>query len=182
MWAFPGGRVDPLDGGDDEIARAANAAARETWEEIRIRVDPERFVTLAHWLPPAIRVRRFSTWFFIADVSGAELTPEVDGIEIVEARWSSPAGALAAALPMAPPTIVTLHTLHEAGSVRGLYDLLTTRGVERFATHLVSGEGGDIALWPGDAGYETGDPGLPGPRHRMALRPGQPALYERSPG
>jgi hypothetical protein len=26
-----------------------------------------------------------------------------------------------------------------------------------------------VALWHGDAGYETGDPTVPGPRHRLVM-------------
>ena len=40
----------------------------------------------------------------------------------------------------------------------------------------MSHDGGLELLWHGDAGYETGDAGLPGPRHRAVLD-GQPLRH-----
>ena len=87
MWVFPGGRVDEGDAepGDDERARARRAAAREALEECGLAVDPVDLVPFAHWVPPAVTPRRFSTHFFLARASDGEVV--VDGGEIHEHEW-----------------------------------------------------------------------------------------------
>ena len=101
----------------------------------------------------------------------------IDGHEIVDHRWMTPAAAIDEQLPMAPPTIVTLHQLHEAGS------FARTRRSEypRFATrHTTTAKGEPVLLWHGDAGYEAMDPDLPGERNRLWYPPEGPWRYERS--
>jgi hypothetical protein len=34
---------------------------------------------------------------------------------------------------------------------------------------MAEGDQGLVAMWAGDAGYETGDPTAPGPRHRLEM-------------
>ena len=85
MWVFPGGRVDDDDAGDDELGKAASAAAREAQEEVNLVVDPSTLIPLSHWTPPAIAPKRYTTWFFVAPWGGDEAT--VDDHEIVASRW-----------------------------------------------------------------------------------------------
>jgi 8-oxo-dGTP pyrophosphatase MutT (NUDIX family) len=176
MWVFPGGRVDDTDPGADEIERARHAAAREAREEVALDVDPTRLVVWSHWTPPAIAPKRYTTWFFVAPWNGDDVT--VDGLEILDHRWMRPADALAAALPLAPPTIVTLHELHEAGTI----DALAHRDdPPAFTTVLArAADGTPVLLWHGDAGYETVEPDRPGGRHRLWMPPGGQPRYERS--
>ena len=180
MWVFPGGRVDDNDVGHDEQSRAAAAAVREAHEEVAVRVHPHKLIALSHWTPPAIAPKRFTTWFFVAPWAGDDA--QIDNHEIVDARWIRPSDAIAAGMPMAPPTHVTLVTLAEAGSFDGLRGLIDQRGVERFVTVPSQHEGALVLLWDNDAGYATADASLPGRRHRMVLRDGQPLTYERSDG
>ena len=88
----------------------------------------------------------------------------IDGHEIVDYRWMTPEGAIAEQLQMAPPTIVSLHELAEAGS------FAATRRTEypRWVTRPTkSSDDVPVLLWHGDAGYETLDAELPGPRNRL---------------
>jgi len=175
FWVFPGGRVDAGDPGDDELERALHAAVREAREEVGLIVDPVEVHPFSHWTPPPIQPRRFATWFFVAHWGGDEVA--IDGHEIVDHCWMTPSDAIASTLPMAPPTIVTLHELDEAGS------FAATRRAEypRFATrHTTTAAGEPVLLWHPDAGYEAMDPDLPGVRNRLWYPPEGPWRYERS--
>ncbi len=172
MWVFPGGRVDASDPGDDELARARSAAVREASEEVGLVIDAASLRTWSHWTPPAIAPKRYATWFFLAPWAGDE--PRHDDHEIVETRWVRPIDALAAELPMAPPTIVTLHELHEAG------DRLHRDDPPRYVTRPGrTAEGHMVLLWHGDAAYESGDLDAPGGRNRLWMPADEPPRYER---
>ena len=184
MWVFPGGRVDDADAGDDELSRAKSAAVREAREEVGVEIDPESLITLSHWTPPLVAPKRFTTWFFVAPWAGDEI--RIDQHEIVDSRWMTPADALAAGLPLAPPTHVSLATLAGVESFIALDELIARRGVERFLTVPTRLDGAMVLLWEPDAGYATADPTVPGARHRMTIPAnqldGSPQHYERSPG
>lgn len=174
FWVFPGGRVDDTDAGADELERARTAAVREAHEEVGLVVDPEAIHPFSHWTPPAIQPRRFATWFFVAHWAGDEV--RVDGHEIVDHVWMTPQDALSGGLPMAPPTIVSLHELADAGTFAG------TRRHEypRYVTRPAKAANGiPVLLWHGDAGYETIDAEVPGPRHRLWYPTDGPWTYER---
>ncbi len=178
MWVFPGGRVDDADSGDDDLQRAASAAVREAAEEAGLFVDPTQLIALSHWTPPVVAPKRFTTWFFVVPWSGGEVT--IDDHEIVAEQWMSARAAIASDLPLTPPTYVTLATLAEAGSFTGLRALIEVRGIERYVTVIVKDEDDLVMMWERDAGYESGDPHVWGPRHRIRMTEGQPLLYERS--
>ncbi|MGD9702942.1 MAG: NUDIX domain-containing protein [Acidimicrobiia bacterium] len=177
MWVFPGGRVDPTDPGEDELARARHAAVREAAEEVALAVTHESLVTWAHWTPPAITPRRFSTWFFLAPWTGESIA--VDGHEIVDHAWVRPTAALEGGLPIAPPTYVTLHQLAEFTDVAALA-AGPRHGIEHFVTRPARHGEDTFLLWHGDAGYDTGDAGSPGARHRATLVGMRVSRYERT--
>ncbi len=181
MWVFPGGRVDDGDGadGDTEEERARWAAVREATEEVQLTLDPAALAPFAHWTPPLdSRRKRFATWFFVAPWAGDAVT--VDGHEIVDHRWVRPADALAEALPMAPPTFVTLHQLAAFASWAELADGLAIWPVERFLTRNGrQADGTNVLMWAGDAGYESGDADAKGARHRVLWAGEQPLSYQR---
>ena len=176
MWVFPGGRVDPEDDDPDkpgdELAAARRAAVRESAEEAALIVDPASLVTLSHWTPPAMAPRIFLTWFFLAPApAGGEVT--IDGGEIHEHGWLSPAAALAARdageIELAPPTWVTLHHLAAFASVD---EAIAASGVAepiRYRTCIGDLDGDLVTMWAGDAGHDSGRATLPGPRHRLVM-------------
>jgi hypothetical protein len=51
--------------------------------------------------------------------------------------------------------------------------------VDHFVTKFVTVDGETFSLWSGDAGYELGDPSVPGARHRLHVTE-LPWRYERS--
>ena len=177
MWVFPGGRVDDgdrrADDPDDEPS-ARRAAAREAAEECSLLVEPSDLVPFSHWTPPAETPRRYATWFFVARASDGEVL--VDGGEIREHAWLTPEEVLdrraRAEVDLAPPTFVTLADLAEQASVEGALAAAAQRNpVPRYSTRWGAVDGGAVALWHGDAGYDTNNPDEPGPRHRLWMRP-----------
>jgi 8-oxo-dGTP pyrophosphatase MutT (NUDIX family) len=185
MWVFPGGRVDPGDADpealQDELAAARRAAVREAFEEAALKLDAGQLVPFAHWMPPPIAPKRFSTWFFIARTPRDR--PVVDGVEVLEHAWLSPAAALErqaqGSLVLAPPTWVTLHQLQAFERSIDALEAAVGRTVERFTTRPIQVDGATVLTWHGDAAYESGVD-APGARHRLWMAPGG-WRYERDP-
>jgi 8-oxo-dGTP pyrophosphatase MutT (NUDIX family) len=184
-WVFPGGKVEPADaarGGDDPEHAARHAAVREAHEEAGLRLEPSGLVTISRWITPAVRTKRFDTWFFLAAVSG-DAAIVVDGHEIGDHAWLAPGEALeryrAGALSLAPPTFVTVTWLeHHADSASAAHELGRAETL-LFEPKIHPTEGGACILYPGDAGYETGTIEHDGPRHRL-WSDGQRFRYERT--
>jgi len=189
MWVWPGGRIDPGDypGGvvrDDPTtleAAARAAAVREAAEEAGLAVDPSTLVWFAHWTPPTISPKRFATWFFAARAPEGEVT--IDGGEIHDHAWWAPTEAMrlrnALEIELSPPTWITLEHLRGYSSVDAALEDLSARPPQYFATRFASVEGGAVALYDGDAGYDDEDPERPGARHRLWMV-GADWRYERT--
>ena len=169
MWVFPGGRIDDADAGEDDLAKARSAAVREAAEEVSAAIEHSSLSLWSHWTPPLNAPARFTTWFFVAPWAGEQVV--VDNYEIVDHRWMAPDHALTSGIPMAPPTCVRLNELLEAGGPDAIH-----RGRVEPPAYVtrpaVAADGSSIFLWSGDAGYETGNPDLPGPRNRLLLPEG----------
>ena len=191
MWVFPGGKIDPADAapqdggpgadgkGDPaeaaEITAARRAAVREAQEEAKLVLDPATLVVQAWWMPPLEAPRRFATWFFLAPADAAPEV-EVDGAEIYEHRWFTPAEAHAARdrgeVRLAPPTWMTLAWLRGFDGVAAALDAAQTRPFRRFETRMRQVDDGLVAAWAGDAAYESWDLDAPGGRHRLWMGKG----------
>ena len=175
MWVFPGGRLDPEDYPDtqpDDVFTASSAAAvREAKEEADLDLDHERLVRFSHWTPPPIAPKRYATWFFLADAPAADVT--VDDGEITDHDWMTPAEALARRdrleIELAPPTFVTLHELGEHGSVDAALSFAADREPPFYETRIHQSEAGPVAVWQGDAAYDSGELDTPGRRHRLLM-------------
>ena len=106
----------------------------------------------------------------------------VDGGEIVDHAWMRPAAALdahgAGEIQLLPPTWITLATLARRGDVAAALAAAGRSEPERFATRFAVVEDGMVALYHGDAGYESSDPSVPGARHRLWMV-GRQWRYER---
>ena len=183
-WVFPGGRIDAedVDGAGDEEESARRACVREAHEEVGLAIDGDALVGFAHWTAPPEAERRFATWFFAIAVDEAGAT-NVDGGEILECRWLAPAVALAehaaGRFPLAPPTWIALWQLAKAPDAAEALAQSRERGFEVFSTRMAVADGVLIALEPGDAGYDTGDPGRAGARHRLVMDDAAGWRYER---
>jgi 8-oxo-dGTP pyrophosphatase MutT (NUDIX family) len=184
-WVFPGGRIDPgdhPDTGPDLEAAARAAAVREAAEEAGISLDAAALARWSHWTPPPESPRRFSTAFFVAALSDAATEIVIDDGEIREYCWQRPLDMLdrrdAGEVNLTPPTVITLHQLLPHADVATA--LSAERTVEHFATRVAVQGGTIVAMYHGDAGYESGDPDAEGARHRL-LMAGGPWRYERRP-
>jgi 8-oxo-dGTP pyrophosphatase MutT (NUDIX family) len=191
-WVFPGGGVEPEDGADPlslETARAA--ASREAREEAGIVLDSGALVPYSQWRPPPQSPKRFLTWFFVAEAPHhGEVT--VDGAEITEHVWITPAKGLAARdageVTLVPSTWMTLRELSNQHSTASVLDTARGRTPPYWETRLSfvpredDPEKNDvIALWEGDAGYPSSDATASGARHRLHMG-AAPWFYDRSEG
>lgn len=183
MWVFPGGRIDDEDGepGAAIEDRARIAAVREADEETGLQVDADHMVWFSHWTPPEIGNRRFITWFYATRAPRGDVV--IDDGEIKECQWLNPADAMekqrAGEIELAPPTFVTLYYLSHYGNVAETLSGLSQRGPRHYATHITQLEDDLVALWEGDAGYDTWDANTDGLRHRLRMQAGG-WLFENS--
>jgi 8-oxo-dGTP pyrophosphatase MutT (NUDIX family) len=156
VWVFPGGAVDAGEGEGDAAHRVA--AVRELEEEAGIVLDdPGALVKFSRWITPAEVVVRFDTHFFLAPMpDGQEAT--IDGDEIVDQGWFTPADALAAHergdIELVFPTIKHLEQLGGFESAVALLDYARDRRVGPVQPRIVTeGETARLLL-PGEAGYD----------------------------
>lgn len=185
-WVFPGGRVERDDIGESDPrseASARAAAIRETREEAGLRLEKAPLQPISRWITPEVAPKRFDTWFFIGTRPVGE-SVRVDGEEMSDYRWLPPSEFLAALgrkeLRIAPPTFVTLCWLEEFARADEAVAQLAAREFVTFRPLILrTAEGTLVMLYPGDAGYELGDPAVEGARHRCySLEHG--LRYERS--
>ncbi|MFN8641448.1 MAG: NUDIX hydrolase [Candidatus Binatia bacterium] len=169
-WVFPGGRVDAADygGGDDVVAAARQAAVREAREETGLELRGCDLVAISRWVTPVQLPKRFDTWFFAAE--GTDAPVAVDGGEIHDHQWMSPAEALTAqragAIELPPPTFVTITAIAPHRTARSALTALG-RDPQVFEPRLFPLAGGAVTLYAGDAGYEDAELERPGRRHRL---------------
>jgi len=155
-WVFPGGAVDAAEGHDDAAHRVAGL--RELEEEASVSLDdPAGLVAFSRWITPAAVKIRFDTWFYLAPAPD-DAQPEPDGEETVDARWYSPADALAAheagEILLVFPTIKHLEQLGAFPTADALLEHARGRDVVPVEPRvLMSGETARIVL-PGEPGYD----------------------------
>ncbi|MGE5617611.1 MAG: NUDIX hydrolase [Candidatus Woesearchaeota archaeon] len=154
-WVFPGGAVDRGEG-DGELALRA-CALRELSEEAGISLrSVDELVPFSRWItPPQVKIR-FDTWFYLAALP-ADAEPEVDGGEVVEARWYAPAAALKAGergeILLVFPTIKHLEQISGFASADELLGYAAGLEIRPVEPHVVlSGEQARVVL-PGEPGY-----------------------------
>jgi 8-oxo-dGTP pyrophosphatase MutT (NUDIX family) len=59
------------------------------------QLQPDQLHPVAHWLTPPGMPKRFDTWFYLAAPPPGQQA-RLDGVELVEQRWVTPAAALSA--------------------------------------------------------------------------------------
>lgn len=170
-WVFPGGGVESEDlASGDVLAAARKAAVRETREEAGLLLTPDALVPFSHWTTPEGRPRRFSTWFFLAQIE-PHLEVVVDGGEIHAHRWFKPEDALAARargeIDLPPPTFVSLSVLLQCARAADALALARAQSAPVFAPRPRDIDDGVVSIFPGDAAYEGAELSSPGARHRL---------------
>ncbi|HUA75454.1 MAG TPA: NUDIX hydrolase [Solirubrobacteraceae bacterium] len=155
VWVFPGGAVDAGEGDGDAAHRAA--AIRELREEAAISLpDPDALVKFSRWITPAQVKIRFDTHFFLAPLPDGQ-EPQVDGEEVIDLGWFTPAAALEAhraeQIALVFPTIKHLEQLSGFASVQELLEHARGRDVQPVEPRVfLEGEVARVLL-PGDPGY-----------------------------
>ena len=100
----------------------------------------------------------------------------IDGGEIHDSRWLPVQQALeehrAGELAILPPTWISLVTLSHYASVDEAMARERESPAPRVLPVLAGFDGGLVAMYRGDAGYDAVDPERPGPRHRACMRDG----------
>jgi len=177
-WVFPGGAVDAEDldaAGGDSLLASRIAAAREAEEESGLLPRLDDMVLLSHWTTPEGEPRRYSTWIYAAALA-ADDEVCIDGGEIHDSQWIKVREAVAeheaGELGMLPPTYVTLCNLVRYSSVQEM--LAAERDSPVPEVFPIFGNDGEqlMVMFRGDAGYDSGDAGAAGARHRAVLREG----------
>jgi 8-oxo-dGTP pyrophosphatase MutT (NUDIX family) len=143
VWVFPGGTVDPGDGGDEEAAHVA-CAIRELHEEAGIELPGDAELhPWSRWITPEAVPVRFDTRFYVA-LAPPHSPPRPDGEETTEAEWFTPAGALerhrAGELDLVFPTIKHLESLVGYASAAEALEAARHRDVRPLEPEVV-GEG-----------------------------------------
>jgi 8-oxo-dGTP pyrophosphatase MutT (NUDIX family) len=147
--------------------------------DVRLRTD--LLAPIGHWTTPPFMPRRFSTWFFAADLpAGAEVSFEGD--EVMAYRWVAPATALeqlaTGEIEMWVPTSSILQRLLETGATNAaeLGERLAPRParlprIVEESPLVVRFIFGGVGALPGREGTAT----LHGRRELVLVDPGDPS-------
>lgn len=155
VWVFPGGAVDPEDGGGESGYRAC--AVRELSEEAGIELaSHDELVLFSRWITPEVVKTRFDAWFFLA-LAPAHAPPRPDGIETVDAGWFEPRAALdanaAGELALVFPTIRQLEGLLPFATSEEAIEAARGRRVEPILPKVIGSEEDHRIVLPGDPDY-----------------------------
>jgi 8-oxo-dGTP pyrophosphatase MutT (NUDIX family) len=155
-WVFPGGAVDRGEGDGERALRTC--ALRELSEEAGISLrSADELVPFSRWItPPEVKIR-FDTWFYLTALP-SDAEPQVDGSEVVDARWYEPAAALEAGergeILLVFPTIKHLEQLSGFASAAELLSYASGLEIRPVEPRVVlSGEQARVVL-PGEPGYQ----------------------------
>jgi 8-oxo-dGTP pyrophosphatase MutT (NUDIX family) len=174
-WVFPGGAIDQLEiqSADNEMQAAKIAAVRETKEECGVDLAAENLVHFCNWTTPEGESRRFATWFFVvqAQISSADIM--IDDGEIHEFQWIGLQQAIdlhhAGQLNLMPPTYLSLRLIRHYSVAAEACAALAVRETFEVTPRICPADDQLACLYPGDAGYETLDSTIAGPRHRSTF-------------
>jgi hypothetical protein len=114
----------------------------------------DRLTYFAHWITPEEQPLRFDTRFFVTEAPPGQ-DPQVDGHEIVAARWLTVSEAFEALarkeIALRLPTIKNLELLQGAGARAGqILGGLHGRVVPTIRPRVLQVDGKPLAVLPGD--------------------------------
>jgi 8-oxo-dGTP pyrophosphatase MutT (NUDIX family) len=120
-------------------------------EGLRLALDA--LVPLAHWVTPAIEVRRYDTRFFLVRLP-AQQSPVHETTESTGSVWLSPRRALArnaaGDLFLPPPTWRTLDDLASLASSEAALAWARRRRIRRIEPRVLAHRGEKLLVLPGD--------------------------------
>jgi 8-oxo-dGTP pyrophosphatase MutT (NUDIX family) len=122
----------------------------------RLTLAIDRLVYFSHWITPEENPIRFDTRFFAVEMPAEqEATP--DEREITTIRWLTPTEALAACgrgeITLRLPTMKNLQLLEDAAGPAEVLARLARREVPTIRPRVLTENGVQRTLLPGDAGY-----------------------------
>jgi 8-oxo-dGTP pyrophosphatase MutT (NUDIX family) len=140
-----------------EYRRACHADNRAFWAMVRaegLKLTTDRLVYFAHWITPEEQPLRFDTRFFAAVMPPGQ-EPVVDGHEIVDLKWLTPAEAISASarkdIGLRNPTIKNLELVAAGGAAASIVvESLGRREVQTIRPRMVQVDGKPLAVLPGD--------------------------------
>ena len=132
----------------------ANPAFFEMLRAERLTLATDRLAYFAHWITPEEQPIRFDTRFFVALMPPRQ-EPVVDGHEIVDLKWLTPAEAIAASqrkeIGLRTPTIKNLELVAAGGAPAA--SVIATLGVRQVSTirpRVLQVDGKPVPVLPGD--------------------------------
>ncbi len=200
-FVFPGGRVDADDkarAGDyaflhqpqrftdlDGAAELAyrHAGVRELREEAAVQVDVDALLPIAHWVTPAIEIRRYDTRFFLTVMPPGQEAKHDEG-ETTELAWCTPSDALGRGLRgeimLPPPTWTTLRQLEPHRTLDDALAWARTVPIVRVEPGFVSDGATRILTLPGDPTFPTIEGWVVPEETRFVLQEGRGWLPTRA--
>ena len=174
----------PLDGGGAATARTGllgGTGLADALDGIDLRLRTDLLAPIGHWTTPPFMPRRFSTWFFAADLPAGAVV-SFEGDEVIAHRWVAPATALeqlaTREIEMWVPTSSLLQRLLETGATNAaeLGERLVPRAarpprIVEESPSVVRFAFGAVGALPGREGIAT----LHGRRELVLVDPGDPS-------
>jgi 8-oxo-dGTP pyrophosphatase MutT (NUDIX family) len=132
----------------------ANPAFFDMLRAERLTLATDRVAYFAHWITPEEQPIRFDTRFFAAQIP-PEQEPAVDGYEIVELKWLTPAEAFEALkrreIGLRTPTIKNLELVRLGGTpAERVLAQLGGREVPTIRPRILQVNGKPVPVLPGD--------------------------------
>ncbi len=136
--------------------RADGRVFRAMLAEQALVLATDRMAYWAHWITPEERPVRYDARFFVAAaVPGVAAEP--DGVEVVGARWLTPAAALAqhraGDLPLPAVTQEILASVAAYPTAAAMLAAAPSREIRPIRPRIVLADGRERILLPGDPGY-----------------------------
>jgi 8-oxo-dGTP pyrophosphatase MutT (NUDIX family) len=132
----------------------ANPAFFDMLRAEQLTLATDRLAYFAHWITPEEQPLRFDTRFFAA-LMPPEQEPVVDGHEIVDLKWLTPAEAISAShrkdIGLRTPTSKNLELVAAGGSpASSVVESLGRREVKTIRPRILQVNGKPLAVLPGD--------------------------------
>jgi hypothetical protein len=134
--------------------QTANPAFFDMLRAEKLMLATDRLAYFAHWITPEEQPLRFDTRFFAA-VTPPEQEPVVDGHEIVDLKWLTPAEAISALkrkeISLRFPTIKNLELVAGGGApASAVVESLGRLHVQTIRPRVLQVDGKPLAVLPGD--------------------------------